>query len=281
MVNVRVDQAPAFKSLFKKPAELRDLNIELELGECKNKNALALVDRKMQEIELEIKKYAPNKNVINIKILARAVSIVNEKIRHQGLSAKEILSSRDQYTQENLNISDEEIAEEKMNTREKENIYSAKSKAASPTHAQSAGTVKGHVIFLKKDGEKLERRELYLVIYASEDSVSICKLPAALSGDTTIQFQPHNIQYNVKQTDIFLAPNQPVLLKNNITMYQSTPTVTTMSQTTTYWKLSSTAHCLKPRSSHSKKRMMSLRTLRKFKNIRQVRTHLITVMIVI
>ena len=133
LVNVRVDQAPAFKSLFKKPAELRDLNIKLELGECKNKNALALVDRKMQEIELEIKKYAPNKNVINIKILARAVSIVNEKIRHQGLSAKEILFSRDQYTQENLNISDEEIAEEKMNTREKENIYSAKSKAASPT----------------------------------------------------------------------------------------------------------------------------------------------------
>ena len=83
----------------------------------------------------------------------------------------------------------------------------------SPTQAQSAGAVKGHVIFLKKDGEKLERRELYLVIDASEDSVSICKLPAALSGDTTIQFQPHNIQYNVKQTDIFLAPNQPVLVE--------------------------------------------------------------------
>ena len=215
LAQVRVDQAPAFKAIFKKQAELRDLHIELELGECKNKNALALVDRKMQEIELEIKKYAPNKNRINVKILAKAVSVVNEKIRHQGLSAKEIMFSRDQYTQENLDISDEKIAEEKMNIRDRENIYSAKSKAAVPDHAKPAGASKGHLVFLKKDGAKLERRDLYLVINASAEEVSICKLPAALSGDTTIQFQPHNIRYRVKQTDIFIAPNQPALVEEH------------------------------------------------------------------
>ena len=84
----------------------------------------------MQEIELEIKKFAPNKNTINVKILAKAISAVNEKIRHQGLSAKEILFSRDQYTEENLDICDEQIAEEKMNIRNKENIYNAKSNHA-------------------------------------------------------------------------------------------------------------------------------------------------------
>lgn len=139
--------------------------------------------------------------------------MVNEKIRHQGLSAKEIFFSRDQYTLENLQICDEEIAEEKMDIRKKENIYSAKSKAATPTHAKPAGAAKGHLVFLKKDGGKLERRDLYLVIEASEDSASICKLPAALSGNTPVQFQPHNINYSVKQTDIFLAPNQPVFVE--------------------------------------------------------------------
>ena len=213
LANVRVDQAPAFKAIFKKPAELRDLNIELELGECKNKNALALVDKKMQEIEQEIKKFAPNKNKINVKILAKAVSVVNEKIRHQGLSAKEILFSRDQYTQENLNINDEEIAEEKMNIRKQENIYSAKSKASVPEQAKPAGASKGHLVFLKREGDKLERRDLYLVIDATESEISICKLPAALSGETSIQFQPHNIRYKVKQTEVFLAPNQPVLVE--------------------------------------------------------------------
>ena len=55
---------------------------------------------------------------------------MNEKIRHQGLSAKEIMFSRDQFTKENLKISDEVLAEEKMEIRKKENVYSAKAKAS-------------------------------------------------------------------------------------------------------------------------------------------------------
>ena len=164
LTNIRVDQAPGFKALFKRNENLADLNIYMELGECKNKNALALVDRKMQELEQEIKKVAPSRNAVNIRILAKATSIVNEKIRHQGLSAKEILFSRDQFTLENLNLSDEKLAEEKMRIREKENIYSAKSKASTPFKATSAQAQKGQLVFLKKDGNKLERRDLYLVI---------------------------------------------------------------------------------------------------------------------
>ena len=135
---IRVDQAPGFKALFKKNANLKDLGIEIELGESKNKNKLALADKKMQELEIEIKKAAPNPNVINVRILARATAVVNEKIRHQGLSAKEIMFSRDQLTQENLKISDETLAEEKMEIRKKENVYSAKSKASNKEQAWPA-----------------------------------------------------------------------------------------------------------------------------------------------
>ena len=63
LTNIRVDQAPGFKTFFKRSVNLKDLNIDLELGESKNKNALELVDRKMQEIEQEIKKLAPNKKL--------------------------------------------------------------------------------------------------------------------------------------------------------------------------------------------------------------------------
>ena len=84
----------------------------------------------MQELELEIKKKtAPNNNVINVKILAKATTATNEKIRHQGLSSKEILFSRDQFTSDNLRIDDEKLAEEKVKIRNRENVYSAKSKA--------------------------------------------------------------------------------------------------------------------------------------------------------
>ena len=121
--------------------------------------------------------------------------------------------SRDQFTLENLKLSDEEPATGKMKIREKENIYSAKSKATSSAKATSAQARRGHLVFLKKDGNKLEKRDLYLVVDTDEveESVTVCKLPAALSGNAPIQFQPHNFTYKVKQTDIFLAPNQPVM----------------------------------------------------------------------
>ena len=72
MAKIRVDQAPGFKALISKPSNLRDVGIELEPGQCKNKNALALVDKKMKELEDEIKKASANKNKITVKTLAKA-----------------------------------------------------------------------------------------------------------------------------------------------------------------------------------------------------------------
>ena len=184
----------------------------MEPGDCKNKNALALVDKKMKELEDEIKKASPKKNTLTVKTLARATAAVNEKISHQGLSAKEILFSRDQFTSDNLEINDEELAEEKMKIRERENVYNAKSKSTISTPAVPANARKGQLVFLKKDGSKLERRDLYLVTEANveDGTVSLCKLPSVLSGTEPVQFQPHNITYKVNQTDIFLSPNQPI-----------------------------------------------------------------------
>ena len=130
--------------------------------------------------------------------------MLNEKIRHQGFSAKEILFSRDQFTMENLKINDEKLAEEKMDIRKRENIYSSKSRADTPYLACSANTKRGNLVFLKKDGSKLERRDLYLVtgVIKDEGSVTVCKLPSALSGNSPVKFQPHNVTYKVKQTEM-------------------------------------------------------------------------------
>ena len=99
-----------------------------------------------------------------------------------------------------------------MKIREKENVYSAKSKSTVTSLAKPANAGKGQLVFLKKDGSKLERRDLYLVTERNDEdeTVLICKLPSVLSGTAPVQFQPHNIVYKVKQTDIFPSPNQPV-----------------------------------------------------------------------
>ena len=93
-VKMRVDQAPGFRKLFSQK-NLKSNDILLELGEAKNANSLAICDRKMQELQKEMKKISPSGNVVDVQILSKATNMVNEKIRNQGLSAKEILFSRD------------------------------------------------------------------------------------------------------------------------------------------------------------------------------------------
>ena len=56
LTKIRVDQAPGFQKMFRKNADLKTVGINIELGCAKNKNALALVDRKIKELEEEIKK---------------------------------------------------------------------------------------------------------------------------------------------------------------------------------------------------------------------------------
>ena len=128
----------------------------MEPGEAKNKNSLALADKKMKELEDEIRKLSNNKGV-NVRILAKATTVVNEKIRHQGLSAKEIMFSRDQFSQENLSLNDETIATQKMELRKDKNIDSAKSKAQVQRPAAPANASKGQLVFLKHEISKHSR----------------------------------------------------------------------------------------------------------------------------
>ena len=69
----------------------------MDPGEAKNKNALALVDTKIKELQEEIRKISKTNNSIDVPTLVKATASVNDKIRHQGLSSREILFSRDQF----------------------------------------------------------------------------------------------------------------------------------------------------------------------------------------
>ena len=143
--------------------ELKELGLALDLGEAMNKNSTALVDRKMQELEAEIKKLSPSHNFISSKMLAKATAVVNEKIRNQGLSAKEIIFSRDQHSQDNLLLRDGDISKSVMREREQNNYYSSKSKAKIDKIASPARASKGNLVFYKDDESKHKCRDLYLV----------------------------------------------------------------------------------------------------------------------
>ena len=84
---VRVDRAPGFAKMSRQKEVLDKLGIEIELGEAKNKNSLAIADQRIKELREAIKRSAPSSNILNQTCLSRATTIVNEKIRHHKLSA--------------------------------------------------------------------------------------------------------------------------------------------------------------------------------------------------
>ena len=108
---IRVDRAPGFGKLANQKEVLAALGIDMELGEAKNKNAIAIVDQKIKELRSALKKICPRSDILNQLCLAKATTTVNEIIRHHKLSAKEIQFSRDLATAKNLPLVDEHIAE--------------------------------------------------------------------------------------------------------------------------------------------------------------------------
>ena len=73
-VLVRTDKAPALKSLAETPdQELVKNGIRLELGEDLNKNSNCSIDKKIQELEAELRRLCPKETKITTGTLCQAV----------------------------------------------------------------------------------------------------------------------------------------------------------------------------------------------------------------
>ena len=102
---VRADPAPGFRALENDPI-LKSHRILLELGKAKNINKNPVAERAVQEFEEVVRKMESHGEPINDQTLALATSRLNRKMRSNGLSSREIMTQRDQYTNEPMPISD-------------------------------------------------------------------------------------------------------------------------------------------------------------------------------
>ena len=127
-VLVRVDTAPGLAKLKRTDKLLRE-GIKLELGHVKNPNSCAKVDKIMSELRRELKVLSPEESLLTPSNLARAVSNLNSRTRHLGLSSREIVFQRDQQTDQNIPLSDSALQTRTSEVWEKNQQYSARSKA--------------------------------------------------------------------------------------------------------------------------------------------------------
>ncbi|XP_070548521.1 uncharacterized protein [Ptychodera flava] len=105
---IRTDPAPGFAVLVNDDL-LRQHRLSIEIGRTKNRNKNPVADRAIQEIEDELLRQDPLCSTITPLSLAIALSHVNSRIRSRGLSAREMWTQRDQFTHDQLPISDHQL----------------------------------------------------------------------------------------------------------------------------------------------------------------------------
>ena len=82
----------------------------------------------MSELRRELEVLNPVERTIITEELCLAVANLNSRIRHFGLSAREIMFQRSQTTNENIHLEDKKLQESTEAFRTKNLLYAAKSK---------------------------------------------------------------------------------------------------------------------------------------------------------
>ena len=171
-VVVRTDQASGFSSVFKAAhPQLSQNGITIEVGQDCNKNSNTLVDKKIQELEIEIRKLTNHDVKLSVGLLSRAITNLNNRIRKQGLSAAQVHFSRDFISGENLHLNDEQFGENQTSSRSK--VSSFKENLRPP---ETNMPTKGDIVYVKDQLSKHQAREPHLVLGSREANITIQKV---------------------------------------------------------------------------------------------------------
>ena len=157
-IEVNVDNAKGFESLVKQQdSDLTRLKIKLNLTDVFNKNANSVVDKACQELEEELRKVSPGGHPLTQAQLSQAVMLVNQKLRRGGgLSSHEISTSRDMHTGQNLQLHDDLLRKQQLETREVQHKHHGGQQKVQPLRV-------GDRVAVLQQQDKHKARDVYRV----------------------------------------------------------------------------------------------------------------------
>ena len=226
LVTIRTDNATGFQSLAHKDEKLADLNIKLVLSDPHNKNGNSCVDKAIAELITEITKLQPNEIPIDSNILAKSVMNLNSRLRRKGnLSASEILFSRDQVNNTNLQIDDTIISENQKLTRD-----CANERHNTKIKIPCQDFNKGDLVQMKANPKKHNVRETFMVTDIDGYNLKAQKLTNVFNANKS---QLRNKEYNFKQSNMLKMKNSKFCHKNDVKSYPNF--VNSRNHTTQTW----------------------------------------------
>jgi len=220
---IRVDAAPGFQSLEGDPT-LKQNQISLEIGRKKNPNKNPVAERAVSELEIELLKQDPTGGPIRNILLVSATSRLNSRIRSRGLSSREMLYQRDQFTNMQIPLTDRELIEKQQIIAEKNHAHSEKSKAPNRPYRSEDNIEIGDLVYLYTDKNKNRATDRYLVTSIDGPWLNIRKFVGS-------QFRSSS--YRVKKSECYKVHSQmfslpaPILTEEESDSHfeiESTPT---------------------------------------------------------
>ena len=194
---IRTDPAPGFKALVDDPL-LRKHRITIELGQAKNPNKNLVAERAVQEMELELLRQEPLGGAVSPLTLAVATSALNSRILSRGLSAREMWTQRDQFSNKQLPLADDHLIARQHEQRLSNHPHSERSKAPLQQRRPTPLIDVGDLVYLHSDRNKSRSRDRYLVVAVEPLFCDIKKF---------IGSQLRSSSYHVKLSECFKVPS--------------------------------------------------------------------------
>ena len=193
---IRTDPAPGFQAL-QNDERLRAHRICVEVGRIKNPNKNPVAEKAVQEVEQELLRQDPSGGPVSKTSLAVAIARLNSRIRKKGLSARETLLQRDQFTCEQIPLSDHQIIVEQYKSRLSNHPHSERSKAPNGKTALSPRIEVGDLVYVLTDYNKSRARSRYLVVSVDGEWCVIRKFTGS---------QLRSSSYKVKACECYKVP---------------------------------------------------------------------------
>ena len=184
-VEVRVDNASGLKAL-ESDSVLKSHDIILVFGETKNVNKNPVAEYAVKELGLECLHICPEGGPVTTVTLALATANMNSRIRHHGLSAKEVWT---------LALDDRQIILKQHCERPLNHGASALSKSKGKGPYTLPHIQVGDLVYIVSDGDKTKAREKYLVTDLCSDNMCLVR------KFTKSQFRSRS--YKVKMCELY------------------------------------------------------------------------------
>lgn len=191
---IRTDPAPGFKALVDDQLLTRH-HISIELGRAKNLNKNPVAEKAIQELEGEILRANSSPHQILTPMnLAIVTARLNTRIRKRGLSSREMWMQRDQFSNRQIPVEDQKLISSQQIQRSTNHVQSEKAKCPSNQTPVTPDLKVGDIVYLRKDLNKTNARERYIVVTLEFPWCNIRKF---------IGNQLRNNSYRVKCSDCF------------------------------------------------------------------------------